>query len=287
MKFILGTANFGTPYGISNSAKKISNIEIKKILRLAKKQKISQLDTAINYKNSEKLLGKLTSNDDFSIITKLPKIGKNISLINNFIFQSLKKLKRKQLDGVLIHSIDDLDSINIKKIFLELSKLKKKKIIKNIGVSVYSVKNLMDIVDKYNVDIVQFPASVFDLRFLKEKILLKLKKKKIKILVRSIFLQGVIFLSTVTIKKKFKNYSKKIIKFREDLNNDTDKIIKYCLGFIKNFKYIDSIIIGVNSSNNLLQILNNNKKKTKIKNLNKYSITSEKILIPYNWKNIK
>lgn len=184
---------------------------------------------------------------------------------------------------MLIHSLEDLKSPDIKKIFLELKNLKNKKIIKKIGVSVYSEKNLENIIKKYEIDIVQFPASVFDLRFLRKNILIRLKQKKIKILVRSIFLQGVIFLNEHVIKKKFGNYSKQIIKFKKDFNNN-NKMIKYCLSFIKNFKDINGIIISANSSNDLLQILNNNKKKIKIKNFNKYSIKSEKILIPYNWK---
>ena len=286
MKLILGSANFGTPYGISNTLKKISSVETKKIFNIAKRNKISLIDTATNYKDSEITIGKNTTSDEFNIITKLPKIGKNIHLIEKFIFQSLKRLKRKQLYGALIHSIDDLNSKNIEKIFLELNKLKKKNIIKKIGVSVYSEKNLKTIIKKHNIDIVQFPSSIFDLRFLKKNLLINLKKKKIEIFTRSVFLQGVIFLDSSTIKKKFKNYSKKIIKFKNDLNHDSDKMINYCLSFIKNFKHIDGIIVGINSSNHLLQILNNSK-KIKIKSLNKYSINNEKFLNPYNWKKIK
>ena len=286
MKFILGSANFGTAYGISNPSKKISKLEIQKILEFARKSKISQIDTAINYKNSEKLIGNFVKQKDFTIITKLPKIGKNISLVKKSVLQSLKKLKRKQVYGVLIHSLEDLKSPNIKKIFLELETLKNKKIIKKIGVSVYSEKNLADIVKKYKIDIVQFPASVFDLRFLKKNLLLRLKRKKIKTLARSTFLQGIIFLNNKLIIRKFGNYSKQILKFKKDFNNDTNKMINYCLSFVNNFKHIDSTIIGVNSSSELLQILNNSKIKIKIKNLNKYSIKSEKILIPYNWNKI-
>tara|TARA_Y100001954_G_C15577334_1_gene486545 strand:- start:27 stop:599 length:573 start_codon:yes stop_codon:yes gene_type:complete len=168
-KFILGSANFGTPYGTSNSSKKISKTEIREILDLAKQNKISQIDTAFNYKNSEKLIGNFIKKKDFTIITKLPKIGKKISLVQKSVLQSLKRLKRKQVYGVLVHSLEDLKSPNIKKIFLELEKLKNKKIIEKIGVSVYSEKNLTNIIKKYNIDIVQFPASVFDLRFLKKK----------------------------------------------------------------------------------------------------------------------
>ena len=63
-------------------------------------------------------------------------------------------------------------------------------------------------------------------------------------------------------------------------------MIRYCLSFIKSFKCIDGIVLGVDSSKNLNEILSNNA-NIKIKNLNKYSISSEKILIPYNWKKIK
>ena len=54
---------------------------------------------------------------------------------------------------------------------------------------------------------------------------------------------------------------------------------------IKNFKYIDAIVVGVNNAKKLKEIINNNK-KTKINNKTKYKINSEKILLPYNWKKI-
>ena len=99
-------------------------------------------------------------------------------------------------------------------------------------------------------------------------------------------MQGIIFLNKQVIMNKFGKYSKHIIKFKKDFNNEKNKMINYCLSFVENFKHIDGIIIGVNSSSELLQILNNSKKKIKIKNFNKYSIKSEKILIPFNWNKI-
>ena len=164
--------------------------------------------------------------------------------------------------------------------------MKKKKLIRKIGVSVYKKKNLEKIIKKYRIDILQLPLSNFDLRFFKQNFLYKLKKKKIEIFVRSVFLQGVIFKNIYEIKFFFKNYSSKIIKFKKDLGNDKNQMIRYCLSFIKSFKCIDGIVLGVDSSKNLNEILSNNA-NIKIKNLNKYSISSEKILIPYNWKKIK
>lgn len=223
MKLVIGTANFGTPYGISNSFKKMSVREIGKILKLAKKNNISQLDTAINYKNSEQIIGQLSESKNFNIITKLPKIGRKTHLIHKFINDSLTKLKKKKLDGVLIHSLSDLTSKNLNKLIMELKKLKKKGIVKKIGVSVYSKKNLDEIIKNNRIDIVQFPLSIFDLRFLDKELMKKLKRKKIKIFVRSVFLQGIIFLDSNKLKKKFKSHSKKIISFKNDFDNNSKK----------------------------------------------------------------
>ena len=182
-----------------------------------------------------------------------------------------------------MHSIDDLKSNNLKKIITKLEELKKRKLINKVGVSVYKLNNLEKIIRKNRVDIVQFPLSVFDLRFTNIKFLKELKKKKIEIFIRSIFLQGTIFLSEDKIKKIFGKKAKKIIKFKKDFNNDKDKMINYCLSFVKKFKYINGVIVGVNNSENLLQVTKRNK-IIKIDAINKYSIRNEKILIPYNWK---
>ena len=63
-------------------------------------------------------------------------------------------------------------------------------------------------------------------------------------------------------------------------------MINYCISFIRSYKYIDGIIVGVKESKNLIQIVSNNKKGY-IKNINKYAINDENILIPYNWKKFK
>ena len=56
-KIILGTAQFGMQYGISNQKTKTTKNEIKKILDYLSKNKITYLDTASAYKKSEFEIG--------------------------------------------------------------------------------------------------------------------------------------------------------------------------------------------------------------------------------------
>ena len=69
---VLGTAQFGMPYGISNKIGKIKTKDIYKILDFLKKKKISALDTANKYQKSEEEIGKYFKkfNKKFNVITK-------------------------------------------------------------------------------------------------------------------------------------------------------------------------------------------------------------------------
>ena len=66
-KICLGTANFGSSYGI-NKKKAIKKKEIKKIFDYAIKNNINFLDTAINYKNSEKTIGLINKHNFIAMI---------------------------------------------------------------------------------------------------------------------------------------------------------------------------------------------------------------------------
>ena len=77
-KIILGTAQFGLAYGINNANGKIPENEIFKILDFAYQNKITILDTASSYGNSEKQIGKyLKKNPEksFKIIIKISLIA--------------------------------------------------------------------------------------------------------------------------------------------------------------------------------------------------------------------
>ena len=108
-KIIIGTANFGNKYGFKK--KKLNKKEISKILNYSNKFGIKTIDTAINYGNSEKEIGKC-KNNNLKIISKIPEIPENLSRIdtyvNKLINRSIKNLKVKKLYGVLIHNAEDL-----------------------------------------------------------------------------------------------------------------------------------------------------------------------------------
>lgn len=255
-KIILGTANFSGNYGFKK-IKSPTLKEIKKILSYAKKNGIKNIDTAITYKRVEKKLG-YTNIACLNIFTKLPKVPKkikNISLwIKNQILSSSLRLNKK-IYGVYLHNPKDLTSSKGKLIYENLNFLKKKKIIKKIGVSVYNTNELDKILDNYKIDMVQLPLNLFNRSFLYNNYLKKLKKRKIEIHLRSIFLQGILLQDYKNIPNYFSKWIHLFKKYDNWQKKNFISKLQICINFIKSNDYVDNIVIGIESQKQLKELL--------------------------------
>jgi aryl-alcohol dehydrogenase-like predicted oxidoreductase len=284
MRLALGATQFGMKYGLFNK-KKINKKDYKKIEKLTLDSSINFIDTATAYGNSEKIIGN-SSLKKLKIITKIniSTTNKNNikNSINKTVLKLLNSLNTKKIYGLLVHNSKDL--LGEKgKIFLScLQELKKKKIVKKIGISIYSPKELDLIWKFWKPDLVQAPFNLFDQRILNSGWVDILKKNKIKIFARSCFLQGLLIgdYGSLKISKKLLFQLKKFDDWCE-LNKISR--LKACLDFIKQFKKIDCIIVGFNNVKQLDEILVNFKKKTQ-KIPKKFVVNNLNFIDPRRWK---
>lgn len=282
----LGSANFGLDYGI-NKKNAINKKELKKLLDYAGKNNISFIDTAISYKNSEKKIG-FFNKYNFKIITKLPQIPKKIinveSWIINKIQNSCYRLKTNNLYGVLIHDTKELkNKKRSKRIYKAFDYLIKKKIVKKVGLSIYDPKELNLFFKKYNYQIVQTPINIFDRRLISSGWGKKLLKKNVEIFARSIFLKGLLLRDADKIPKEFLKWNKKFISLEKWTKKKNISKAEACIRFVKSFKEIKKIILGVHNVEQLKEnmVFFKKRKLTIPINLN---INSGKILNPKKWK---
>lgn len=283
MKIALGAANFGQKYGINN--KKIKVSEIKYIKNYLSSTKIKIFDTSEQYKNSEKIIGKLNIKNP-KVITKIKfnsEKSKNFNVIENKISNSITNLNNiQQIYGVLIHDYKDLLRRNGKKVLYYLENLKKKKIIKYIGISIYSPKEL-DIIWKFwKPDIVQAPLNILDQRIVDSGWLRILKENKILFYPRSIFLQGLLIKKNENIILN-KNIKKNINKFYDWCNNSKITPLEACVQFIKQFNNVNYVIVGFDNLNQLKTIVKLFKKK-KIFVPKKFKTKNLNLIDPRKWK---
>jgi len=286
MKIVVGTANFKKKYGLLSNQINKDN-EIKKIFNFLEKKKLFFLDTAFSY-NFDASLTSISNLKKFNIITKIKLPKKNKSYYVKKIEDNIKKklilYKSKSIYACLIHDVKDILLKDNYKFLKTLKELKKKKLIKKIGISVYSPAEIDKILKVFKPDIIQLPANIIDRRFLNKKFLLKLKKKKILIQVRSIFLQGLLLTDLKKLNFKNKKLELDIVKIQTLLKKEKINIKKECLLFIKKFKHIDFITFGINNLNELkenLKILN--KKEYAIDNYYNKLKLNKNTIDPRTW----
>ena len=276
-KLILGGAQIGMNYGFKNE-KMITKQEIKKIFNLMKTQKISSIDTAQGYGKSEEQIGSnfnILGDKNLFIFNKFFEI-KNISKYkNNFIkkqfflsvYLSMKKLNINNINVMMIHSVDNF--LKKEKLFYKiLLNLKKLKFINDFGISVYTPAEFMKIYKKNFFKYIQIPYNIIDNRW-KNKVIVNLKKKKIKIIARSIFLRGYLINQNKWPRwfKEVKYLNKKIYFIIKTLK--LKNVLELCFRYVNSKDFIDYIIVGCNNSKQFNEILNLTKKrKFSKKNLN-------------------
>ena len=239
-KLIIGTAQFGMNYGITNSEGKMNKDEIGRILNFCKSNNINTFDTAKDYGNAEDLLSEWQKeNPNIKIITKAKSNFNYVTLTDKF----------KSLECFLFHSYGDYTPENVQKV-------KTNPKVHSIGISVYTVREAIHVLTDNIVDIIQIPFNYVDHQWFNTEFQNLLKLTKVKIHVRSIFLQGLL-INRITPEKCPKN-----IEYTDfcALNNIIDEITEkvklsrkqLCFAFINSFPWIDKFLIGIDNFDHLI-----------------------------------
>lgn len=259
-RVILGSAQFAGGYGIANDQIKFNINEIYEILDYSLDIGINKIDTANAYENAEFILGNFGANQ-FRIITKIPKKDKvSISYpewMEKKLEESLNRLKLETIYCLHLHSPEDLLTLEGESIILKLEELKRNRLIKKIGFSVYNSKQLKDLLNVMKPDIVQVPLNVFDQRLIKDGTLGALKDMKIKIHIRSIFLQGLMLMEAKERPEYFDKWKDLFDKWDQWNNHKLRNKINSCLNFSMNLENVSNIIIGVDSLQQLKELYGN------------------------------
>lgn len=282
-KIGLGTVQFGLDYGISNQRGKISHQEVASILKLSIKSGIDVLDTARLYGDSEEVLGEvLEDKQEFKIVSKLPSTADKVS---TELEQSLRLLKRSSLYAYLFH--DFLHFENKPYLWKQLVEERHKGRINKIGFSLYYPEQLENLWNqKIDIDIVQIPYNIFDRRF--EPYFSELKRKRIEVHVRSVFLQGLFFMKKESLSSHFDSVKNKLFQLRELAIQNKISLSALPLYFVLKNSLIDKVILGISSFSDLNENLKtiNSFEEIQKRNisLEKFREDDENIILPFLWQ---
>ncbi len=287
-KLAIGTVQFGLNYGISNTSGKVGELKVDEILNEATKNNIDTLDTAIVYGESEDVLGRIGVNE-FKIVTKLPPAPKNVTNVKTWavtnVNLSLKKLNVKKVYGLILHQSDDFLGEQGFELYDTLCELRESGLVDKIGVSIYSPDELDSLEDSgVEIDIVQAPFNILDRRLETSGWMRKLKSSGVEIHVRSVFLQGLLLLGSNNRSQYFSKWNNYFKKFDRWIVETNQSPLGACLNFVNSFKEIDKIVVGVETVNQLREIISSLDGNYRISVPAYLEIDDTMLINPSNWE---
>lgn len=257
-KLALGTVQLGQSYGIANRIGQPDKQTASEILKYAVEHEIMTFDTAPGYGQSEEVIGFFLKDEmveSLNIITKIPSIQENnIDEIENSIIASQKRLGVDKLYGVLFHDANVLDKLS-KEDSEWMEMLKEKYHINKMGISIYSPEQVKRVIELGVFEIIQVPMNVFDLRLINKGLLQELRNDKIEIHVRSVYLQGLLFLEEHDLPASLKEASPYLKRLKEIAAREKLKINELAFLFIRDNSYVDKMIVGCESLEQLKENL--------------------------------
>lgn len=288
MQISMGTAQIGMNYGITSKNKSISKKDLLKIFLFIKQKNIKELDISPLYGNLLQRIKKFKLKR-FKITYKayLSKDKFFEKKLYQQILFDLKILNLKKFDKILIHNPHQVNSSKLFKSLKVLKTLKKEGVVKKIGISIYDKKDFEKILNKIKIDVIQVPLNILDQRLIQKNWLKKICKKNIEIQVRSVFLQGILLSNIKNFKNDFLEKNVILKKWFEYCLNNRQLKLDHSLNFLKNERYIKSIIVGFENINQFKEIYLSIIKKRKENNYTKFFSNSIFLIDPRKWNKSK
>ena len=246
--FGLGTAQFGAIYGINNQGKIVSDMDLNRILCLARDLGIRTLDTAVAYGQAEERLGQHDVSS-FDVVTKItaPKTCEGAAQFNpeNIVLASLNRLGIAQLEAVLVHNADQIPFDVLPIVMSKLDLLVEKGICSKAGFSLYGPEKLSTLLPEYAPGLVQLPFNIFDQRLTDGNLPELCQIYDVEIHVRSIFLQGLLLMEKESVPDYFQPWEAQFAAWRDNLGSRGLTAVEGVMGFVNMHKNIVSrFIIG-------------------------------------------
>lgn len=261
-RFALGTAQLGLKYGIANRGQQVGANEACALLRLAHARGVGMLDTAPAYGEAEAVVGRCLAGFDgrFQIVTKtLPLPGQaaraDVEAVAREFSASLRRLGGESVYGILVHHAADLLGPEGARLYGLLEEWRARGQALRVGVSVYTRAEALAVLERYPLEVVQLPVSVFDQRLAADGTLAELKRRKVEIHARSVFLQGLALMAPDALPRGFEAARPLVARFRGALGHHGVSPLAGALAYAAQLPEIDRIVVGVDSVEQLAQCI--------------------------------
>lgn len=261
-RLVLGTAQLGMPYGITNRDGMPDSEASGNIIRAAIDRGVSHIDTARGYGEAESRLGAALADGDGDEVTVITKIGgfdrldadADRAAVNDFVdasvFRSCHDLGVDALDTLLLHSAEPLERPDAG-VMSRLIELRDGGVVGRLGLSVQSPEELARAAVHPDITHLQLPFNILDWRWRSSNLAgLTAARPDLVVHVRSVFLQGLLLSESPGLWPNTGDYAKRLLEKLAGLVESLgrENVADLCIAYVNAQPWVHGIVIGVDST---------------------------------------
>lgn len=288
MKLGLGTAQLGIPYGATNSLGQVPPESARAMLKFALQNGVDLFDTAPAYGTAEQLVGSVLP-ASAKIVTKTSIVRKqsfthgDIDIVRKSFLESLNRLQRTRVYGLLLHSPQDVWRPGGHLIIDLLLELRALGVVEKVGVSVYTQKEIECCLRRYSLDIYQVPMSYVDQRLVRSGVLKDLQDSGAEIHARSVFLQGILLARPDGLPDYFSPWRAKLAMIHSKLAAAGATPSAAGVAFLRSRTPASYAIVGATSIAELRELVRHSSDAVPALPFDDFAIDDEALIDPSHW----
>lgn len=273
-RLMLGTVALGLDYGVANKGGQPGAQESRQILDAALEVGINVFDTARTYGTAEDRVGAFIGELDGKVDAALGDgfrgqlSGAPLHIVTKFkispqhlgrsqearaeafgsVRESLRRLRREQVEVCLFHNDRDLPMDRVKAVLPGiLEDLQQQGLVRVGGVSIDHPDEALPFLDEPSIQAFQVPVNLFDQRLIGSGLIRQMKEEGRAVFARSVFLQGLFFLDPDQLSGSLAPAAGWLRQLREIAAGEGMSVAQLAFSYIRDLDGISSIVFGAES----------------------------------------
>jgi len=253
-KLGLGTAQFGLDGGPVRG--KPPELEVRDMLAIAARAGLGVLDACAASGHGEVLMASAMPRPvPFRVAVKAARGERGPDFVESEARACLTRLGVTQADAIIVQSASDLFSPHGEGLWRRLLELRDAGLFARVGISAYASDDPDGLARRFKPDLMQAPASLLDQRLLVDGTLAKVREQGIEVHLRSIFLNGLLFLPPDRVPSQLKGAATRLSRARRLIAEGRSDPLQAALGFALSRPEADCVIVGAASAAELNAVI--------------------------------
>jgi aryl-alcohol dehydrogenase-like predicted oxidoreductase len=254
-KLGLGSAQFQTGAG-GHLRGRSPDAEVRDMLVAATRAGLGYLDAGAASPLVEQMLGQNAPRPcPMRLLVKSVRGDRGPDVVEDEARASLARFGVTRAQAIVVQSASDLFAPSGAALWERLLALRDAGLFVQVGISAYASDDPVGLARRFRPDLVQAPASLLDQRLLLDGSLMAVREMGIEVHLRSIFLNGLLFLPPDRVPAQLKGAAGRLSRARRMIAEGRSDPLQAALGFALSRPEADAVIVGAASTAELSAVI--------------------------------